>query len=232
TQLVQVQTGTYDSANGETFALIVPANVQLIGDPSNPATRLIYGGGGGTGSPVYASVSIGQNSVVTGFTITDPQSAGVGVLMAASGGALRKCTLTGNTVWGLVADSVPTGLDIEGNEISNNDGGVLLYASAKLRSNRILYNSNQGIFVGTLGADLNGDAGFPTYAGANAFFCNGFADVVAGVAGTIVAENDYWDHSQPVTAATGSVGGGIDFCSDVGGTVDAAGGAGTIDHCN
>ena len=75
---IKVAEGTYDTALGEVFPLVIPAGVQLIGDVSTRGAATIIDGYGNVGQPVSgrnanAAVVGSDNALLTGFTVTTGQ---------------------------------------------------------------------------------------------------------------------------------------------------------------
>src|SRR5262249_29059123 len=140
-QTVKVNPGTYDAAGGETFPLVVPGGVKLIGDEpalGNGAIATKLAGGGFTSElTIAATVVVGKGATVAGFLVADAfdnlDACGVAALdvagFAADGAIIRANTITGAMHHGVVVFH-GAGVGITGNFIfKNNDDGVQLLAS-------------------------------------------------------------------------------------------------------
>jgi hypothetical protein len=209
-QTVSVRPGTYDAAGGETFPLVVPSGVKLIGDePSlgNGAVAVKLSGGSFTTElSIAATVVVGKNATLAGFLVVDsfdnPDACGVAALdvngFAADGAVIRANTITGAIHHGIVVFH-GAGVTVSGNFILKNGGdGVQIFASgALLDHNVIIKNGDNGVEV-TASADLGGGAS----PGLNRLACNVHFDLLATNAITVTAENDAWDNAPPVTGCT------------------------------
>ena len=237
---VQVAPGIYNNMDlntPEVFPITVPDGVLLIGDETNkgggstPTT--IYGGGLAPGSaPGMAGVALlpGTGSTIAGFTITndDPSFANRrGVMLGNSSVTLRNNTVTGAVhAFGVYVDGsmnhVITGNRIVGNGGTSAGSGLAFVSGgvgSKVESN-VITGNGIGVEYDVDGGDLGG--GSASSAGANVLSCNAFVDLYVGVAATIFARNNLWDHvPQTLSCAFGNT--GDDIC-DAGVAVDTTGG--------
>jgi len=201
---VQVLPGIYDALNNnETFPIVVPAGVLLIGDEankgggSNPTT--IFGDGP---APAFPGVSVallpGTGSTIAGFTITNAGgNFHDGLIISNSSVTLRNNTITGQSRYGINIDA-STSHVITGNQIVNNPGSGLGFINGGVGSkveNNVITSNGVGVEYEVAGGDL-GSMGGST--GGNVISCNGF-DLFAGAAISISAANNFWDHSLSST---------------------------------
>lgn len=213
-QSVKVAPGYYDVANGETFPIVVPAGISLIGDESNKGDGAadIWITGSGTIGGFIIVIYPGSNSVIAGFAIANSASSdsamGI-VLYNNSGVTLRNNTILGNDNTGVRVDTSSVNHVIAGNVFKNNfiglsfvDGG----AGSRVEGNRIT-NNNTGVVYyspsGTEGGDLGGGAAGS--AGGNWIWGNETNDLFTATAGTIYAKNCYWDHTPPTIGTDSTV---------------------------
>jgi parallel beta-helix repeat protein len=217
---VQVQPGTYDVLNGETFPIAVPAGVLLIGDEPNKGggtTPTKIDGSGPTPAGFdAASVAVipGTGSTIAGFTINHDSSAGNGdaLLLSNSTVTLRNNTVTGGSRIG-IEFVASTNHVITGNQITSNAVGLGFHTGGvgtKVENNVITGNTF-GVEYDVAGGDLGG--GSAGSVGGNVLSCNTINDVVAAVqsptpAITIFAEHNSWDHASPTLGCTS----GDDVC--------------------
>ena len=219
---VQVLPGIYDTLNNnETFPIVVPAGVLLIGDEANKGVGTSIVGGGqvptfpaGTGAAVHPSTG----STIAGFTITNDNpalSGRYGVFLSNSTVTLRNNTVTGAThvVGVYVADdggtpAVPstnhviTGNRIVDNGPSSGEGLAFINGGAGSRvENNVITGNGFGVdyeIAGVDGVDLGG--GSALSAGRNTISCNAFMDLFVAVSGTtsatIHAANNSWNGSS------------------------------------
>ncbi|HTF13569.1 MAG TPA: DUF1565 domain-containing protein, partial [Burkholderiales bacterium] len=130
---VHVAAGLYDDLNNvETFPIMVPAGVLLIGDEPNKGAGSveteIRGGGQVPSFPVGTSAAVvpGAGSTIAGFKITNTDSAAQsgrhGVFFSNNTVTLRNNTVTAN-VYGVYIDA-STNHVITGNRIDFNANGL------------------------------------------------------------------------------------------------------------
>ena len=204
---VFVKPGQFSS---ETFPLLVPAGVFLIGDEA--------GRGNTSGQPTIIPGTIipGAGSVVAGFTISVSNPIADGIDASEAGAVIRNNTFTGNARFSLQVTAPDQTILL--NAFTNNDGWGIMYkagstATGKVENNTLTSNAF-GIEADAPPGDLGGGAAGSV--GNNTFSCNAFADLFAGVGG-ITANGNRWDHVPPTFSATTS-GGGLDL---FGGTAPA-----------
>lgn len=216
---VTVAPGTYDSALGESFPIVIPPGVTLIGDEMNkgngPTPTLIRGGGGygRLGMVVVA----GDYATIAGFTITNNNPfdivpgtgawVGHGVVMDHRiVVTLRNNRIAGcrdYAVYGLGGDRSV----ISGNEIVNN-GGALSFGGGgedfiRIDNNIIRANSAGVRCYAPTYADLGGGPAHSV--GGNVIAGNAAFDLWTDVSTFSYARNNFWDHVPP-TVGTGATG--------------------------
>ena len=198
-----VRPGLYDApGNGESFPLVVPAGVNLLGDEANKgdgAAPVAINGAGlvGSSTTIGAAVAPGANSVVAGFLITGAFSGAapvgvtaMGIVPTGNNVVIRNNTITASGV-GIGYVQTTSGNKVEGNVITRNDIGVRYDMS---------------------GGDLGG--GSASSAGGNVLSCNRMNDVWTNQNITINAANDLWDHAPPTNSCSTA---GADLCGAPGG---------------
>jgi parallel beta-helix repeat protein len=208
-QNINVAAGTYDTANGETFPLYIPAGVSLTGNESNKgSSTIILGGGTPTVyAPSYISnaVVMGSGSVLAGFTITNNSGLGsfpMGVLVhsgySANNVIIRNNTIINNPAEGVYVVGGSGGV-ITANTFSGNGSGGLVFVQGGGAGMSVSYNSFSDLFeMDTLGPDLGGGAaGSP---GHNSFL-GGTNPTYFGSGGTVYAENNHWNNNPPTVGA-------------------------------
>ena len=211
---VQVAPGIYDVLNNqETFPIVVPAGVLLIGDEPNKGggstPTSIYGGGlapGAAAGTIGVALLPGTGSTIAGFTITNDDGsfqARRGVILGNSSVTLRNNTVTGATHTIGVQIDASTNHVITGNRIVNNGpsaGSGLAFSNGGIGSkveNNVITGNGYGVEYDVAGGDLGGGSAGST--GGNVISCNTNNDLVA-VAPTLItisAANNLWDHSSP-----------------------------------
>jgi len=223
---VQVEPGIYDTLNnGETFPIVVPTGVLLIGDEANKGGGTsIVGRGPAPAGFAASSVTLlpGTGSTIAGFTITpDATSVGYDGLLLSNGSVtLRNNTVTGASRYGMEVDA-STNHVITGNQIVSNGGSGLGFVKggvgSKVETNVITANG-VGVEYDVAGGDLGG--GSAGSAGGNLISCNA-ADLAALASSpiTISAASNFWDHSPPTLGCSFT---GDDVCDFNAGTANAA----------
>jgi hypothetical protein len=245
---VQAKPGVYDTLNnGETFPIVVPAGVLLIGDETNKGggstPTSIVGGGQVPAFPAGTSAAVqpGTGSTIAGFTITNDNpalSGRYGVFLSNSTVTLRNNTVTGAThvVGVYVADDggtpptpstnhVITGNRIVDNAPSSGEGLAFISGGAGSKvENNVITGNGFGIEYEIAGVDLGG--GSAVSVGGNTIKSNTLVDLYVGVPVTVCARNNFWDLSPPAVFGEPSTPActfaGDDICDA------SAGGAATI----
>ncbi len=127
--------GTYSTATGEVFPLILRSGVTLQGNPLDRGEKVILRGGGDYISPTFARQNItllaAKGSIVSGVTVTNPNSRGYGLWVESSSPVVVKNTFTGNTHDGIsvVGNSAP--IVRENNFVENGANGITVYGNSQ-----------------------------------------------------------------------------------------------------
>ncbi len=233
--------GTYDAAHGETFPLLVPSGVTLLGSEQDKggglvATEIVGGGLAPSPNPgglLGATIVPGAGSTVAGFRIENdqPPSAVVAeaVVLPEASVTLRNNRIVdsedGVYCYNAVGDHVIRGNVIAGHSTSGIvfDGGG---EGSIVESNRITGNLNGAEFHST-GGDMGG--GGAGSLGLNVLSCNTGADLWtdASAVTTIAACFDEWDHVAPTVAP----GPGVDISNANGAAVVIVGATTHVGGC-
>ena len=204
---IWVAPGTYDTALGEVFPIIVPAGVALIGDEANKGkgsvNTEIIGNGQYLGA-LDAAVEPLTGATIAGLIVSATTvSAGqlpVGIIVNSNNVTIRNNHIVNSLEYGLYILNGSQQV-ITGNIMQNNNWGGIIFrntsgSGAKIEHNRITDNK-YGIEVDSaaIGMDIGGGAAGS--AGLNILSCNTFNDVWSNTTGTISAMNNIWDHVPP-----------------------------------
>jgi hypothetical protein len=180
---VQVAPGLYDAAhNVETFPLMVPAGVNLRGDPASrgaPDITTINGSitMAGEGSQLDGFSVIGATvATANGVTISNNTMTGVGTCLTVKASVLVELNTISQCGWGVSLDSPSSSASLSGNLIT-----------------RSLFNVV--VIDGTL----------TTTGASNTFSCAVDADLWTQRPLTVA--NVGWDHVPPTLSATNQAGG-------------------------
>lgn len=236
-QTVHVQPGTYAAATGETFPLVVPAGVVLVGDEANQgggATPTQVTGGGLVPAPnanafLMATLVPGAGSTVAGLRITNDLPYNplypYGVVLQASSVVLRNDDLHSSYSGIQCSTAAATGHVLLTNRIRNHGGVGLSFhngagVGTRVQGNVITGNA-YGVEYDSAGGDLGGGAAGS--GGLNTLSCNTVNDLwTATAAITIDAQNNLWDHVAPS---------GNDLFNAAGATIVTTGAALTASPC-
>ena len=94
---LQLAPGTYGASSGETFPLIIPDGVTLIGDEPTKGRDIVILGGGPYQSPTlgqqHITLRLEADSQLRGVTVSNPAAAGIGVWLDSSGAIIAHCML-------------------------------------------------------------------------------------------------------------------------------------------
>ena len=81
--IIQLTSGTYRTANGEVFPIVIPTGVTVVGNEANKGAGIVISGSGQYQSPSFGLQSITLllqgNASLLGVTVTNPVSKGTGV---------------------------------------------------------------------------------------------------------------------------------------------------------
>jgi parallel beta-helix repeat protein len=155
---IQLATGTYDAANGETFPIAVPSGVKLVGNASSKGAGITLSGSSTIATnagmqPV--AVQVDDGAELRGVTVSNVATRGTGIWIESTSPTIVGCTFTGCKREGIrVSGSAkPT---IESCIFTRNDSyGIWMLGTSKgtLRGNRC-DNTGTGISIGDSSAPL------------------------------------------------------------------------------
>lgn len=207
-QTIQVLPGSYTTAIGEVFPIVIPAGVIVLGDEANKgggATPTNIAGSGLAPAPNavpthFAAVVPGQGSTLAGFGVvcdaTGPNEEQA-VYLQAAGVTVRNNQIAAS-VAGIVCRAGFGNHVIVGNVLQSNAYGLLFTENSGIGSrveNNLIALNNTGVEYDSAGGDMGGGAAGSS--GGNLLFCNVQNDLVTNVMITIDAANNRWDHAPP-----------------------------------
>jgi Protein of unknown function (DUF1565) len=209
---VTVAPGTYDNVLGETFPIVIPSGVKLIGDEANKGNgsqkTFIFGGGGARGGTFFgATIYPNDNTTVAGFIITNTNAGSatfpMGIVIDVGNITIKNNRIVGALSEGIYFFGGGSNSVVSGNFIDNNLGvGIAFVQGAgpgtKVENNVITHN-NYGVEYDapTASGDLGG--GSTGSVGGNVLANNTIGDLVTSGVMTISARNNYWNHVPPDT---------------------------------
>ncbi|MBW4535057.1 MAG: DUF1565 domain-containing protein [Pleurocapsa minor HA4230-MV1] len=133
---IQLASGTYSEATGETFPLVLDNQIVLQGDPQNQGYKTIIQGDGYFLSPTGAGQNVAIAALkdaggITGITVTNNHSRGHGIWVESASPQIVSNTLTRNGNTGVSVNGQSSPL-IENNYFYNNLGnGLLVYGDSQ-----------------------------------------------------------------------------------------------------
>ncbi len=151
--VIQLAPGTYNQETGESFPLQIKQGVTLRGDEAGKGQAILITGSGTYTSRTFARQNITilaeNNSVITGVTVTNPESRGTGVWVESTNPKITNSTFTNNLREGVFVTGTgnPT---IAGNIFIQNKGnGVSVAKSAQgeIRGN-LFQDTGFGLAIG------------------------------------------------------------------------------------
>lgn len=210
---ILAEAGQYDSDGGETFPLVIPAGVRLVGDGVTdtgfPMTQI-----GGVTSGV---IVLGAGATIEQLFIDHPGDVTGDCVLAAEGGTIR-ADIIANCVNGVNVTG-GSGLFVTDTLIVGNGTGLnVLAAASNVRVDQsVIANNDNGIVTHTA-IDLGGGPGGS--AGENTVACNNDVDLTANGDFAISATNSFWDGGATPSRGCGM---GDDLCLVAGATIDITG---------
>jgi len=206
---VKVLPGTYDTANGETFPIAIPAGVSLFGDEisrgngSSGVSTSVIGGGvvSGTDQSVF---KMAGGALVAGLFLNNPT--GHALATDAGGVVIRNNTVFGNgsAFGGVFLMDAAGGHLVQGNIITGFTGmggaglaqGLTAPAALNRIEGNIITNNYNGVMAGS-NMDLGGGTAGST--GGNQLYCNAQYDfsTISNATVTYSMQNNQWDHATP-----------------------------------
>lgn len=159
---IYLSAGIYNTASGETFPLVVPEGVTLIGDEGSRGQSVRIEGGGSFSSGTFGAQSVGlvlaNGSRLQGLTITNPVTRGTGIWIEGSSPAIARCTLTSCGREGIFVTGNARPEIVESLFRRNAASGISIVRNAKgeLRHN-IFQQTGYGIAISDQAAPLLAD---------------------------------------------------------------------------
>jgi len=154
---IQLSPGTYSAASGETFPLVVPGNITIIGNEANKGSGTIISGSGNYVSRTFAGQNItlllATDTQLRGVTVTNPATRGTGVWIESSNPIIVNCTFTKNKREGIFATGTASPAVYDNVAIANDANGFSIARNAKGEWRRnVCQNTGFGIAISDLAA--------------------------------------------------------------------------------
>jgi len=95
---VRLSAGTYSSASGEVFPIVVPQGVSVIGDEASKGNAIVIDGSGVFTSPSFnqqnIAIRLETNAQLRGVTVSNRAERGTGVWIESTAPLIANCTFT------------------------------------------------------------------------------------------------------------------------------------------
>lgn len=149
---IQLAPGTYNAASGETFPLVVPGNVTVIGNESNKGSGILVSGSGRFISRTFAGQNVTflleTNAQLRGVTVTNPDTRGTGIWLESTNPVIVNCTFTNNKREGIFATGTASPAVYDNVAVRNDANGFSIARNAKGEWRRnVCQNTGFGIAI-------------------------------------------------------------------------------------
>ncbi|NET72792.1 MAG: DUF1565 domain-containing protein [Sphaerospermopsis sp. SIO1G2] len=144
--IIQLAPGTYSSSTGETFPLIIPGEILLVGNESNKGKEIIVAGSGKYQSPSFGWQNITllllADASVLGITVTNPIHKGTGIWIESTSPTLvnntfSKCSREGIFTTGNAKPAILDNIFTE-----NSASGLMMARHSKGEVLRNVFENN------------------------------------------------------------------------------------------
>jgi parallel beta-helix repeat protein len=158
-EAIQLSPGTYNAASGETFPLLVPSGVTVVGNESSKGSGIRIVGSGRFVSPSFAGQNmtfrLDNQAQLRGVTVTNDESRGTGVWIESTNPTIMNCTFVNCKREGIFATGTANPLVIGNVATQNAANGITIARNTKgeWRQN-VCQNTGFGITVGDTAAPL------------------------------------------------------------------------------
>jgi parallel beta-helix repeat protein len=150
--VVQLAPGTYNAESGETFPIDLKAGITIRGDETTKGQGIIITGGGFYTSKTFArqniSILAGNDAIIAGVTVTNPNSRGTGVWIESTNPTIQNSTFASSVREGIFVTGTGNP-KIESNIFTLNQGnGISIAKQAKgeVRGN-LFQNTGFGLAI-------------------------------------------------------------------------------------
>lgn len=149
---IQLASGTYSAATGETFPLVVPGNITVIGNEANKGSGILISGSGRFISRTFAGQNVtlllDTDAQLRGVTVTNPDTRGTGVWLESTNPVIVNCTFTNCKREGIFATGSASPAVYDNIAIRNDANGFSIARTAKGEWRRnVCQNTGFGIAV-------------------------------------------------------------------------------------
>ncbi len=159
---IHLAVGTYDTANGEVFPLVVPAGAILLGHEPGKGKQITVSGNGNYTSPTFGKQNIAlrleAGAQLRGITVTNPAKQGTGVWVESTAPRIVNNTFIRCGREGVFVTGTGKPLILDNEFIANASSGVFLVRNAKGEVRRnVCQKTGYGIAISDSAAPLVSD---------------------------------------------------------------------------
>ncbi len=159
---IQLEKGTYNTATGEVFPIVIPVGVMVLGNEPSLGKSIVIEGSGQYISPTLGSQNITlrleMNAQLRGVTVTNRTATGTGVWIESTSVTLANNTFTACGREGVLVTGTGKPIIIDNRFFQNSARGLSLVRNAKGEVRRnVLEKTGYAIAIGDLAAPLVSD---------------------------------------------------------------------------
>lgn len=204
-EVVKAAPGLYDGANGESFPILLPAGVVLVGDEPGKGMggiETVINGRAPGSTGLNTAVDMGAGATLAGFKLPGDNSQTL--VFANNNLVVRNNTFIGGTGIHIIFSNGAGGHWVHGNHIRDIQFGIYDdFGGTGIKvENNLITNNFYGIYIFDVSSyDFGGGAAGSS--GGNILACNTNFDFYVDTwftGGTISVQNNYWDHAPPTAA--------------------------------
>ena len=156
---IRLAAGRYGLSNGETFPLVVPAQVTVWGEDADRGKGTVIEGGGDFMSPIFArqntALQLGDAAVLRGVTVTNRNPRGTGVWIESTNPAIAHCTFVSCGREGVLTTGTANPDITDSTFLQNEASGLSITRNSKGEVRRNLFQqTGYGIAINDSAAPL------------------------------------------------------------------------------